>query len=78
MRTTLEINDALFVQAKTKAAEEGVSLRQIVENALRGYLAGRPPRRRYKFRGGTDSGKLLPGIDLADRNSLFDVMEGRK
>jgi hypothetical protein len=78
MRTTLDINDSLFVQAKKKAVEEGVPLRQIVEDALRGYLQGPAIRRRYRFRGGTDSGRLLPGIDLDDRNSLFDAMEGRK
>jgi len=78
MRTTLDINDALFVRAKKKAADEGVSLRAIVENALRNYLAGGPPRRRYRLCWTPEKGRLLPGIDLADRNSLFDAMEGRK
>jgi hypothetical protein len=78
MRTTLDINDTLFVQAKKKAADEGVPLRAIVENALRSYLAGPPSRRRYRLRWTPEKGRLLPGIDLDDRNSLFDAMEGRK
>jgi len=78
MRTTLEINNSLFVQAKKKAAEEGVPLRQIVEDALRGYLQGPPSRPKYRLRWTPDSGRLLPGVDLEDRDSLFDIMDGLK
>lgn len=78
MRTTLEIGDTLFLQAKKRAAEEGVPLRHLVETALRSYLGGRPKRRQYRLRWRTERGKLLPGIDLDDRNSLFEAMEGRR
>ena len=78
MRTTLDLSDALFVQAKKKAAEEGVPLRQVVEAALRSYLSRGQKRGTYRLRWRTERGRLLPGIDLDDRNSLFDVMEGRK
>jgi len=78
MRTTLDIGDALFVQAKKRAVEEGVPLRRVVEAALRTYLAGRPPRRKYRLRWKGGRGRLLPGIDLDDRDSLFEAMEGRK
>lgn len=40
MRTTLDIPDALFKQAKHKAVSEGVSLKTIVERALQKELAG--------------------------------------
>ena len=78
MRTTLDINDVLFVQAKKKAADEGVPLRAIVENALRSYLAGGPDRPRSRFQWRTESGGLQPGVDLDDRQSLFDIMDGLK
>jgi hypothetical protein len=34
MKTTLEIPDALFRKAKSTAAQKGISLRQLVTNAL--------------------------------------------
>jgi hypothetical protein len=78
MRTTIEISDTLFRKAKSRAAEEGVTLREIVERALRGHLepaASRKPGYRLRWR--TERGRLRPGVDLADRDVLFDLMEGR-
>jgi hypothetical protein len=40
MKTTLELSDAILEQAKGFASEHGLTLRAIVEHALRGYLAG--------------------------------------
>jgi hypothetical protein len=40
MRTTLDIPDALFKQAKHKAISEGVSLKTVVERALQKEVAG--------------------------------------
>ena len=44
MRTTIEISDELCRQLKRKAADEGVTIRQVVESALRVYL-GKQTRR---------------------------------
>ena len=77
MRTTIEISDPLFVQAKKRAAEEKVPLRQIIEDALRGYLKQRHARGGYRLRWRADRGRLRPGIDLDSRDSLFEAMEGR-
>jgi hypothetical protein len=78
MRTTIEIRDELFRQAKRRAADEGAPLRQIVESALRLYLSVRGKRGPYRFKWGTDRGRLLPGVVIEDRDSLFDIMEGRR
>jgi hypothetical protein len=40
MRTTLDIPDALFKQAKHKAVSEGVSLKTVVERALQKEVGG--------------------------------------
>ena len=77
MRTTLEIGDELFRQAKRRAADRGASLRHIVEEALRLYLAKRPKANGYKLRWRTESGRLLPGVKLEDRDALFDLMDDR-
>jgi hypothetical protein len=77
MRTTLEINDELFRQAKKRAADDGVPLRKVVEAALQRYLNGQPAQKKYRLRWRTEKGRLLPGVRIEDRNSLFDIMEGR-
>jgi hypothetical protein len=78
MRTTLDIDDAVLRQAKKLAAEEGKSLTRVIEEALRERLA---PRRRggkrFKLKLLTKKGRLVPGTDLADRDALYERMEGR-
>jgi hypothetical protein len=76
MRTTIDIPDPLFRAAKQRAADEGVSLREIVLRALQRQLGG-ARRTGYRFRWRTEKGRLLPGVDLNDRQSLYDVMDGR-
>jgi hypothetical protein len=42
MKTTLEIPDALFRRAKSKAAEQGIPLRQLVTEAVEDKLRVAP------------------------------------
>lgn len=42
MKTTLEIPDPLFRKAKATAAQQGVTLREFVNDALREKLLGDP------------------------------------
>ena len=77
MRTTIEISDELLRQAKKRAADEGTALRQVVEAALRLYLVKSPRRTDYELRWRTERGRLLPGVQLDDRDALFDLMDGR-
>jgi len=43
---------------------------------LRRALAGTRQRKKYKFRWMTVKGLLKPGVDVADRNALYELMEG--
>lgn len=78
MRTTLDLDDALLRAAKKKAAEQGRTLTGLIEDALRQHLAP-PTRRSSRFRARflIKEGRLLPGVDLADRDSLYERMDGR-
>lgn len=78
MRTTLEIQDGLLRLAKRRAAEEDRTLTAVIEDALRQYLTP-PPKAAQKFRLEllTKRGRLLPGVDLSDRDSLYERMDGR-
>lgn len=78
MRTTVDINDVLFRAAKRKAAEQGTSLRDLIEAALRQHLGKSKAAAGYTLRWQTERGRLQPGVDLTDRDALFDIMDGRR
>jgi Arc/MetJ family transcription regulator len=78
MRTTIEISDELCRQLKRKAADDGVTIRQVVENALRVYLGKQTRRKGYELKWKTERGRILPGVRLDDRDALFDLMDGRR
>ena len=77
MRTTVKIDDALLVEAKTRAARSGRTLNEVIEDALREAFARRDGAgRRVElpvFRGG----RIMPGVDLDDSAALLDLMDGR-
>jgi Ribbon-helix-helix protein, copG family len=77
MRTTLDLDDELMRAVKRRAADSGKTMTEVLEDALREGL--RPPSSAsvgYRFEWRTVRGELRPGIDLTDRNSLFEAMEG--
>lgn len=78
-RTTLMIEEVLLLQLKKKAAEEGKTLQSVANEALRRGLAPAASGYRLKLQGW--NGALAPGLtweDLADREVLFDIFDGRR
>jgi hypothetical protein len=76
MRTTLNIQDDLMRRVKKRAEETGTTITELVEQALRAAVAGQVPRRdRFTLVWKPVLGRALPGIDLADRDSLYEAME---
>ena len=79
MRTTLDLDDGLMKAVKRLAADTGRTMTAIVEDSLRAALAVRPgTRRRTSWTWVTVKGKVRPGVDVTDRDRLYDVMEGRE
>jgi Arc/MetJ family transcription regulator len=77
MRTTVDINDELLREAKTAAAKEHKTLREIMDEALRLYLKGpREKKFRLNWKPHETVGRLMPGVDLEDRDALYDIMDG--
>lgn len=77
MRTTIEIDDRLFRELKRRAADQGTTLRKVLNDTLSSSLHQPKRRVKYKFSWKVDPrGKMLPGVRLDDRNSLFDLMDG--
>ena len=50
MKTTVEISDALFKQAKRYAAKHDLTFRQVVETGLRQAISPAKPNKPFKLR----------------------------
>ncbi len=75
MRTTISIADGLLETSKARAAENGCTLGDLVEQALQQYLALPPHNGEFGpplpvFHGGPP----LPGVDLTTNAGLDAVM----
>lgn len=77
MRTTLDINSTLMRAARQRAAAEGRTLTSLIEEALRLLLGQRKQQVAYRLRWVTKRGAALPEVDVADRDLLYERMEGR-
>lgn len=77
MRTTVRLDDALLKEAKVRAAEQGITLTQLIDESLRARLATRPRRRNAEpFRLTTyGKGGVRPGVDLDDNRATRDLMD---
>lgn len=75
MKTTLNIDDTVMAELKREAARQGRTMSELVETALRMFF--RPQKKSEElpalptFRSG---GAM---IDVADREALYQAMEGR-
>ncbi len=77
MKTTLNLDDQLLRLAKKAAAERGVTLTQVVEEALSAAVLQPMRVDRFQLRWTPITGRRLPDVDIADRSALYDRMEGR-
>lgn len=78
MRTTVRLDDELARAAKARAAEQGISFTQLIDESLRERLANRPrrvasaPPPELPTYG---EGGMRTGIDLGDNRGLRDLMD---
>ncbi len=77
MRTTLEIADALFRHAKRRAADDGITFRQLVERALRAHLAGGRRPAVQGLRWHVIRGTAAPAVDVTNRDRMYDFLDER-
>jgi len=59
MKTTIEISDALLREARKVAAQEGITLRALVERGLHRVLAETKQRPPFRMRDGSFKGEGL-------------------
>jgi len=78
MRTTIRLDDGLLEDAKRLAAEQGTTLGEVIEDAVRERVlrararAGPAPVDLPVFRGGQGP---APGVDLDDNASVRDLLD---
>jgi len=76
-RTTLAIDDDLLKQLKERAAREGRALQDVANDLLKQALVQQKPKRSVKLVLRGWKAKERAGVDLLDRDKLFDLMDGR-
>ena len=78
MRTTINIDDQLLSYAKHQAVQQGCTLKQVIEDALRESLSRQCIESEpVKLETASGAG-LKHGINLDDSQSLSDIMcDGR-
>ena len=75
MKTTLNIDDTVIAELKREAARQGRTMSELVETALRLLLRAQHKRPTLPDLPTFDGGGAL--VDIADRDALYDSMEGR-
>jgi hypothetical protein len=70
------IEEVLLRKLKAKAAQEGRTLQSVANDAMRqGLERTARPSYRLKLKGWR--AELQPGVDVTDRDRLFDLLDGR-
>ena len=74
MRTTITLDDRLLHAAKRVAAQRGVTLSEVVRDALRAQLAAKPELKTRRFKLITFRGAgPRPGIDIDRTSELLEI-----
>lgn len=80
MRTTVNIHDGLLETVKQRARERGITLGDVIEDALQHYLAvvdsdaGRDVEEQSPMPVFARPGRVRPGVDLSTNAGLYEVM----
>jgi hypothetical protein len=78
IKTTLNINDTVMTQLRQEAARQQKTMSELVEAALRLLFHSAKQSKKKKLRPMPSFHGGKPRVDIADRNALYDFMEGRR
>lgn len=74
-RTTLHLDDRVLAELKARAAQEGRSMQSLANDLLKAGLAPSPAERDFRLELRGWEAEPRPGVDLLDRDVLFDLMD---
>jgi plasmid stability protein len=77
-RTTLALDDDLLQKLRLRAAREGRSMQAVVNDLIRHSIAVEDRPRTYLLDLKGWTAEARPGVDILDRDTLFDLMDGRR
>ena len=75
-RTTINLDPAIYRRVKRLAERRGKSLARTIEDLLRKAMGDHAPESAPEIPLHCDNGPR-PGVDIADRDRLYDLMDGR-
>jgi len=76
-RTTIVLDEELARQLRIRAGKKGIGLSRLIGDLLRSAMNTRMTgnEKPYRLEWPTTRGRLMPGVDLDDRDRLYDIME---
>ncbi|MCY7418567.1 MAG: DUF2191 domain-containing protein [Chloroflexi bacterium] len=77
VKTTVNLDEELLRLARQAAVDQGVTLRHVLEEALRAAVLRAPRQGGFKLRWTPITGTGPPLVDISDRDALVEFMEGR-
>lgn len=75
MRTTINISEQVYRDAKALAALTSRTVSQVIEDAIRAELVRRPEQKPLVELPVFGGSGVMPGVDLADPRQMLDAME---
>ena len=75
-RTTIDLDEGVLKELKKRAAEEGRTLQAVTNDLLKRSLHTRAYQP-FSLQLQGWAADLQPGVDILDRDALFDVLNGR-
>ena len=76
-RTTIAFDHELLRKLKSVAAAKGVTLSDYVNNLLLQAIGQQTKQVQFKLRFEGWKAEVQPGVDILDRDKLFDLTNGR-
>ena len=75
MRTTVDIDDQLLLYAKQQAVQQGCTLKQVIEDALRDFFSHQSLQQKPVSLETFSGAGLKPGVNLDNGRSLNDIID---
>jgi hypothetical protein len=74
-RTTITIDQDLLSKVKALGKEKGLSVSRTISELVRIALLQKQNPQKHRFMWKTYKGQLRPGINIDDRDQLYNLME---
>jgi len=74
-RTTVTFESGLLKKLRQLAVSKSTTISHLVNEIIWSHLFGKSKARNYRLDWHPEKGAIQPGVDVADRDALFEIME---